>query len=216
MNCKIFNKMNELNMSNKKQHEFCDEYKIYSALHENINEGIVYIYNEKLKKISGKRNLACIIYKNEGKNRRVYCELLYADEYYINRYDIPKKNNFDGNKIFINEWFRIQLSELKMHNTYVLEINLLKGLHYILARLFFYPLKHPQIIVRTGSLLSLISIVLGIISLLPILWDIGKILIAGIISLLGLIFGGHYIFFFFYRTFAYEWDKTGMRGLSNS
>ncbi len=173
------------------------EYFIHTSLAEDSSEGKIYILDTEIEKeISGKRNLACIQYKHEQKKKKIYCEILYVDKYYKEKWKKLDKNKCSVNNqeninentasIFINEWYR-NLLEIEVDKSYGFKIIIPKNLYKLWAKLYLHPKQHPQIIVRTANMLGIIGIGLGVIGvglgLLSIGFAIlGKIwIIAGVI-----------------------------------
>ena len=132
-------------------------FKIYAALYEDINVGWVWIGNYS----GNQRSVVKIVNKNTKKF--VYCEALKIDKGFKARYmqGNTVKITDPGNSLIMNEWYRKKLGIYKTkieEDISVSEENHLIG--YIMASI-----QHPQIIVRLATQLGILSVLLGLISL---------------------------------------------------
>jgi hypothetical protein len=146
-------------------------YEVHSASSDDHNEGRIYIFNEQLHdKIKGRRCIVRIT-RGDGKNvKPVYSEALYADDYYLKKWqDIWKarstKHDF-CKLIFISEWYRLLLG-IHIGERINLKVDLLdpRKREGLWPLLYLYPRDHPQAVVRTASIMGYIGLGLGVIGI---------------------------------------------------
>src|SRR6266566_1971211 len=146
-------------------------YEVRSALSDDRNEGRIYIFNEEIRdKIKGKRCIVRITRKGRKDIKPVYCEGLYADDFYLKDWqEVWKKRGIAPNVcklIFISEWYRLLL-DTKIGKTYDLEVEPLdpRKREGLWPLLYLYPRDHPQAVVRTASIMGFIGLGLGVIGM---------------------------------------------------
>lgn len=142
-----------------------DSYEVHTALREDLNEGWIWIKNDVLKdKLQNQRPIVRINTENQ---KKVYCEALYVDHFYLKRFngrmkcDHPINCNKDR-LIFISGWYR-QILGIK-HKDLGLQKNLTITLgKFPLSSLWhlWACLQHPQIVVFLGTALAIIGLGLG-------------------------------------------------------
>jgi len=132
-------------------------FKIYPALHEDINSGWVWL---------GKRECsqrAVVKIKNRVAKKSIYCEALEIDGNFVKKYKEKTGKLIDSpeNVLIINEWYRKRLGNLELKQEYDLEI------YYEVD----FPgrvravMQHPQEAIRIASWLALASILIGVFGL---------------------------------------------------
>ncbi|MBZ0072860.1 MAG: hypothetical protein K8I04_14175 [Gammaproteobacteria bacterium] len=101
--------------------------------------------------------------KNNSNGAVVYCEALEIDDNFTQQYNqAPRINIAQGeNTIVINGWYRSRLGEIETQKNHDLEVSEANGL----SGRFLASTGHPQVVVRLATLLGVISVVLGIVSI---------------------------------------------------
>lgn len=137
--------------------ELVMEYRVLASLRDDMNQGWVWITKPDIKP----RSIMKIKYKNT--NKSIYCECLKIDDNYKVVYNKPPREYIQNEAtITINEWYRKKLGGISTKTNEELEI--------IFADNFFGKLQanlqHPQVVVRMATHLALISVVLGIVTLI--------------------------------------------------
>lgn len=156
-------------------------YEVRSALSEDRNEGRIYIFNEELyDQIAGKRYIARVKRNNKENTKAVYCEIVYADDWYLEDWqEIWKRRGTSPSDfcklIFISEWYRNLLGIKTIRGKIDLNVKVLNAEPRSLgariwewvwekwALLYLYPRKHPQAAVRTANMMGFIALGLGVI-----------------------------------------------------
>jgi hypothetical protein len=154
-------------------------YKVHTALWEDINEGRVWVStnnNDKEwaeKVLKGQRYVVCI----KNLKSKIYCEALYADDWYFEHWDralasqitaqgTPRKEIRTKDRIYMNGWYhqllKIKENEPESEN---LTIEFAKSRPKQVMWQIMACLQHPQIVVFLSTMLGIISVGLGIISL---------------------------------------------------
>ena len=128
------------------------EYKIFAALENDISQGIIWGNDEKF------RNRTIVKIKNSC--NVVYCEYLYIDENFLKKYNDSKNTKKINNEpsLVINGWYRSKL-DIKTKTKYSLEIKCANDPYGSLRA----SLHHPQVSVRLGTWLGIISVILGLV-----------------------------------------------------
>jgi hypothetical protein len=129
------------------------KYLVLRALHEDINSGWVWLDG----RTSSSR---CVIrITNKENRRRIYCEALEIDDYYLKHRDLEKDSPVK--RVAVNEWYRNKLKVEPCKEADLEIVNADNKLGKLKANC-----HHSQNIVRFSTYLAIISIVLGIISLI--------------------------------------------------
>ena len=151
-------------------------YKLYAALHEDIAEGFVW-FEEKQP---GARCIVKITYRKNGRRRSVFCEALRIERNFKKRYNKDKTNpkfkipehreEGDGSSspMVMNHWYRAQLSPkdpLETQQEYCFEIEPCDRWYNRCYGKLRACMHHPQVVVRVGVWLGVISVLLGVVSL---------------------------------------------------
>jgi hypothetical protein len=159
-------------------------YEVHSALKDDSHEGRVWIKDERLRsKIDRKRRVVRIRTKD---GKKIYCEALYADENYFNRWRGKRTKFGAGNVIFINGWYRYKLDIQDIGKTKELDI----ALGNLWGKVYWYPRDHPQFMVLTTYMMGIIGLGLGVIGIglgLVSLKELGAFLGLGVV-VVGIIF----------------------------
>lgn len=133
--------------------------KIFPVLRDDIQQGVVWLSDEKLK------SRAIIKITNRENKKSVYCEALQIDANFLKFYNQSPRNKISdcNNSIVIGGWYRAKLGGIKTKEDVSLSIKQCNWWWFnILACL-----QHPQIVVRVGAWLGIIGIGLGLVSLIP-------------------------------------------------
>ena len=86
-----------------------DLYEIHQVEREDMNEGWIWVKNEKLREIIENRRPVLLV-EDTGSGKRVCCETLYADPTYLaNRRRQPVTKNAKNNLAFLSAWYRRRL-----------------------------------------------------------------------------------------------------------
>src|SRR5580698_3142744 len=121
-------------------------YVVHSSLHDDINEGWVWIRDLK-NELDGKRRLIRV---TAGTGKSIFCEALYADDWYMEKWIERWKNinekvpAADANLAFISSWYRRRLG-IGMGNQ-SLTIEYRQAPRPLLWQLYVC-LEHPQVVV---------------------------------------------------------------------
>jgi hypothetical protein len=151
------------------------KYKLYAALHEDIAEGFVWLEEKQPR-------ARCIVKITNRKNgRSVFCEALQIERNFETLYNKGKTNpkykievanakqdDSSVSPMVISHWYRAKLSPdepLKTQCEYCLEIKAFHRLPYRWWGMLRACMHHPQVVVRVGVWLGLISLILGVVSL---------------------------------------------------
>jgi len=131
-------------------------YKVLSALHDELNQGWVWITNPGFESRS--------VVKITNSDKASYCECLEIDDNYISIYNKPPRVNIDRNQptLTINDWYRKKLGSITTKTVHELEVKAANGWWGKLRAI----LQHPQIVVRMAMWLAIISVTLGAISVI--------------------------------------------------
>ena len=138
--------------------------RIYSALHEDIADGFVWLKQQDLSP----RSIVKITFKHNGRSRSVFCEALQFDCNFLNVYndERSRRARIDSpeSSIVLNHWYRAKLGAeapletLKEYPLEVVSANSPWG-KWRACR------HHPQIVVRIAAWLGFWSFVLGVAGL---------------------------------------------------
>ena len=133
-------------------------YKVLAATRVDMNEGWVWLTNKEFPPRS------VIKVTNKTNNKSIYCEALEIDENFIKEYNQPPRIDIDANEdtIVINGWYRSRLGKIvtkQKHDLHVEKSNSLKG--KLMATI-----GHPQVVVRLATWLAVISVGLGLVSMI--------------------------------------------------
>jgi hypothetical protein len=134
------------------------KFMIYASLHEEIEAGWVWLSTPTLPP----RSIICIY--NPGPDKKVYCEALQIDENFLRKYNDPNSGrHLDGSvpQLVMNAWYRSRLGNIGTKSEYELNITQSNCLLWKLLAC----IHHPQVVVRMGTWLGIIGILLGGISL---------------------------------------------------
>jgi hypothetical protein len=128
------------------------KYIIYSALHEDIDAGWVWI---------GTRPCShrCVVQiTNRDNGRRAFCDALEIDPNFLSRYNQAPRRTIQNpaQSLVISDWYRKRLEAQKGEEA-ELEVVLASG---PIAKLRSC-LQHPQTVVRISTWLAIISVILG-------------------------------------------------------
>lgn len=139
-------------------------YEVHTALRDDLNEGWVWVRDSGLKdQLQDQRRIVRI----EFNGKKVYCEALYADKYYLKRFgerrvkddltEIPS----DKDLVFINGWYRQRLGIPRNScSEHDLQIEIAK---FLVLSQFCACLQHPQSVVFLATVLAILGLGLGII-----------------------------------------------------
>ncbi len=148
--------------------ESTESYEVHTALWEDLNEGWIWIKDDVLKdKLQDQRRIVRI---NTGNQKKVYCEALYVEPFYLKRFNERMKPdhriNFSKDRlIFISGWYR-QILGIKLQgiggqkNLTITPCKLPCSLLWHLRAC----LQHPQVVVFLGTILAIIGLGLGSIA----------------------------------------------------
>jgi len=139
------------------------EYEIHSALREDLNEGWVWIENRQLEEDLNHRRRVVRI-DSQGR-KRVYCEALYLDDYYVKRFNEARREESTRivrrgqNLIFINGWYRHNLGISAGART--LSISVSKSPWWQLRA----SLQHPQVGIFLTTVLAIMGVGLAVLGM---------------------------------------------------
>ena len=168
-------------------------YKLYAALHEDIAEGFVWFKCDNLPA----RCIVKITYEDDSHCRRsVCCEALKLDKNFLELYNKKHCNHQPQYRIegaeslatsmVINHWYRARLgppkAPLKTQEKYVFEIKAFDRWYNKSLGKLRACTGHPQVVVRVGVWLGIISVWLGV---LGVIISLGLPWLGLLISLLG-------------------------------
>jgi hypothetical protein len=135
------------------------KFTIYASLHEEIDAGRVWLLHPTLTS-------RCVVsLHNKSKGKKVFCEALQIEENFTRQYNREQTRHqlkHEGNPLVISAWYRKHLGAIPVQSEQEIEIEPADN-HYGKLRAC---LQHPQIVVRIGTCLGLISVALGVLGLL--------------------------------------------------
>lgn len=167
-------------------HIVMQEYMIYAALYEDVNQGWVWIGGLPADDF---RNRSIVRLSSVRTGRTVYCELLTIDSNFISLYNytnecekgkpleerrvrrrkLPTGQSVSGDRhICMSQWYREKLSgrcSVKPVRTNSKEQITIKAADHTYGRICAC-LDHPQVIVRISMYLGLLGAVLGLVGFL--------------------------------------------------
>lgn len=132
--------------------------KVLAAAREDMNEGWVWLSDHDFPP----RSIVRI--KNKSNKKKVFCEALEIDENFLKQYNQPPRINInpDESTMVINSWYRKRLGSIQkkaFHELEISEANCWYGK-------FQACIGHPQVVVRLATWLGIISVGLGILSIM--------------------------------------------------
>lgn len=133
------------------------EYKVLAAMRDDLNQGWVWVTKPGLDP----RSVVKITNKNNGKS--VYCESLEIDDNYLSTYNKAPRETIDHKvpTMTINSWYRRKLGGIATKANHELEVKSANGWYGKIRA----NLQHPQVVIRMGTWLAFISVLLGLLSL---------------------------------------------------
>jgi hypothetical protein len=139
-------------------------YKVYASLKNDTNEGRVWLNHSA---ISGR---SVVGIRNNKNRKTIYCEALLIDENYVKDYNSGNTRKICNSEpiITINHWYRDRLGIEETNRDY--DLTILPGSH-ILGH-FLSCLKHPQIVARVATWMSIFSLLLGIIGFILVMMSL--------------------------------------------
>ncbi len=137
-----------------------DSMKIFAALHDDIAEGFVWLFQPGLPARSVVR------ITNTINRKRIYCEALQIDSNFLRRYELSRTSKISdvNTSIVMSAWYRDKLGGLKTLEEYPLEVVESKGWLSGLSKLRAQ-CTHPQLVVRMAIRIGLWSLFLGVLGL---------------------------------------------------
>ena len=132
-------------------------YRILAARRTDMNEGWVWLSND------GYIPRSIIKIKNKSNGKKVYCEALEIDDNFTQEYNhTPRiKIHLNEKTIVMNAWYRNQLGGIASKSLHDLEVSEANGIW----GKFRAGIGHPQVVVRLATWLGVLSLALGIISI---------------------------------------------------
>jgi len=131
------------------------KYRIYASLNDEINAGWIWIGTPTLPS-------RCIIrICNLANGKKVYCEALQIEDNFTNRYNKDGRCTINDAKssMVINAWYRKKLGDLATQTDQDLDITSADNWWGKVRSC----VQHPQVIVRIGTWLGIISVGLGLL-----------------------------------------------------
>ena len=131
-------------------------FRIYAATRDDINSGWVWLTLPDLPQ------RAIVRIENCATGKAVYCEALRIDENFLHIYNRSRRVPIYGgtNVLVANEWYRSRLGDIATQSEVELEVsNRSDDLGSYLCAAW----NHPQVIVRTSIVLSVIGMVVGFV-----------------------------------------------------
>lgn len=132
------------------------KYRIYASLYDEINEGWVWLASPKLQ------SRCIVLISNPRNGKKVYCEALQIEENFRALYNKGSRKNIEdlNSSLVINAWYRKRLGDFPTQSEQELEIFPADNVWGKIRSCF----HHPQVIVRIGTWLGVISAILGLLS----------------------------------------------------
>lgn len=142
-----------------------ESYEVHTALWEDLNEGWIWIKDDALKdKLQNQRRIVRINTENQ---KKVYCEALYAETFYLKRFnermEPDHRINFSKNRlVFISGWYR-QILGIKLQDIVGQKNLTITPCKFPCSLLWHLRacLQHPQVVVFLGTDLAIIGLGLG-------------------------------------------------------
>jgi len=139
-----------------------NDYRVHHAHSDDMNEGWIWVKDESLiETVRGRRSIA----KVEYGDRHIYCEIMYADQADIERFDDYLTNanvrneTSTQNLIFVNTWYSTLLGMPKLPGSLRVRIRPSHSLYAYCVSCF----QHPQVVVVLGMVLGFIGAGLGVV-----------------------------------------------------
>ncbi len=139
-------------------------YEVHTALRDDLNEGWVWVRDSGLEdQLQDQRRIVRI----EFNSKKVYCEALYADKYYLKRFNERRVKDelteIPSNKdlVFINGWYRQRLG-IPRNPCSEQDLQIAIAKFPVLSQ-FCACLQHPQSVVFLATVLAILGVGLGII-----------------------------------------------------
>lgn len=144
-------------------------FALHSALADDTHEGRIWIRPADdeaglalRKALKNSRRLVRIRHVAAARIRTVYVEALYADTFYLRRWEGKVTVSDATNYLFASGWYRRNLGIERAGGNIELEVSLVSRRN-LWALLYQYPRSHPQVLVLTTSMLGIIG--LGVIGM---------------------------------------------------
>lgn len=129
-------------------------YRIFASLQQEIDSGWVWLLAKEFPS-------RCIVnIRSKRTRKQIFCEALQIDDNFLNIYNTSTarhKIEDPETALVINAWYRKNLGDITTQSH--------EDLHIIVSNGFFSKLRaslgHPQIAIRVGTWLGIISVGLG-------------------------------------------------------
>jgi hypothetical protein len=149
-----------------------DSYEIHQVEREDLNEGWIWLRNEELKNNIENRRLTLRV-TDELSGKNVCCEVLYADDTYLDnrRHPIPQTNQH--RMLFLSAWYRHRLGvEGKVGTSRRFDIKLTSNPLRAMWWQIRACVRHPQIAVVMSTVLAIVGTGLGIVGVAFVFKDV--------------------------------------------
>ena len=136
------------------------KYIIYASLYEEIDAG--WVWMSQPQQLPSR----CVVaIRNRNTGKRVFCEALHIDSNFTERYNEGRhrhKLDPDGTSLVINAWYRKRLGDIRNQSKQDLYITAEDNSYGKLRAC----LQHPQVAIRMGTWLGIISLGLGVLGVI--------------------------------------------------
>jgi hypothetical protein len=145
-------------------------YKVYAAIEEEYNEGWVWICTPWC----ASRTLVKLSREKNGRLWSTYCEARHIDWNFLERYHSPERNRAKiarpSEALVISEWYRNALGGLETGTYEEILIQPLSRSTWGRGPIWAAS-HHPDIVARIGTRLGLLGAWLGLVAIMPTVWD---------------------------------------------
>ena len=133
-------------------------YKVFAALHDDANQGWIWMPEEK-----GFKSRDYITLKLPTTGRKITCTCRLIDDNFLTYYNQPPRINIQepNSALVISAYYRDMLDGLKTNESYDFEINKVWKFNY--ARKVKAILQHPDNGIKIAAWLAIISIIVSLI-----------------------------------------------------
>ncbi|MBV8521903.1 MAG: hypothetical protein JOY71_07220 [Acetobacteraceae bacterium] len=147
------------------------EYTIYAAVEEEYNEGWVWLCKPRC----ASRTLVELSHEDENHRRyRRYCEARHIEWNFLERYHDPGRKRLKivhpSKALVISEWYRNALGGFGTQTVQEIDVRELPWWKWG-WRTLRAANHHPDIVARIGTRLGVLGAWLGLIAIVPTIWD---------------------------------------------
>lgn len=144
------------------------QFTIFAAPLEDVNQGWIRIANSDLP------HRSVVKLMNNKAAKSVYCEVLTIDKNFLRAYNkSPRKSISEDDTptaLVASHWYRTKLGGLNTQTKYEIIVTLETSYYGRIQAC----LDHPQVAIRIATQLGLLGLILGILGIMPVIFEIIK------------------------------------------